>query len=169
MYGPGENAVVRSESFVTKRATLLWLLTAASIWAQQGVIQVNVDARDAPRRLIHVQLHIPTSPGPVTLLYPQWIQGEHGPTGPIADIVSLKFRANNKNVFSTTLASLKAKAVQLQSAAASGKLWVGAMQLEPVVFWMFALAFLVKSPARMPRKLAIVITATSRWATWESS
>jgi predicted metalloprotease with PDZ domain len=87
---------------VTKRPTLLWLLTAALGWAQQGaqhgVIQVNVDARDAPRRIIHVQLHIPTSPGPLTLLYPQWIQGEHGPTGPIADLVSLKFRANNKAV-----------------------------------------------------------------------
>jgi predicted metalloprotease with PDZ domain len=87
---------------VTKRATLLWLLTAALGWAQQGaqqgVIQLNVDARDAPRRLIHVQLHIPASPGPMTLLYPQWIQGEHGPTGPIADVVSLKFRANNKTI-----------------------------------------------------------------------
>ena len=87
---------------MTRRATLLWLLTAALGWAQQGaqqdVIQVSVDARDAPRRLIHVQLHIPTAPGPITLLYPQWIQGEHGPTGPIADVVSLKFRANNKAV-----------------------------------------------------------------------
>src|SRR5260221_8782720 len=63
MYGPRENAVVRGQAFVTKRAILLWLLTAALGWAQQsarqGVIQVNVDARDAPRRLIHVQLHIP--------------------------------------------------------------------------------------------------------------
>lgn len=88
---------------MTKRATLFWLLTAALGYAQQypqqGVIQVNVDARDAPRRLIHVQLHIPASPGPMTLLYPQWIQGEHGPGGPIADVVSLTFRANNKTVF----------------------------------------------------------------------
>lgn len=83
---------------MTKLATLLWLLTAAPGWAQQGIIQVNVDARDAPRRLIHVQLHIPASPGPMTLLYPQWIQGEHGPSGPIADVVNLKFRANNKTI-----------------------------------------------------------------------
>ena len=87
---------------MTKRAPLLWLLTAAVTCAQpsaqQAVIHVNVDARDAPRRLIHVQLHIPTSPGPVTLLYPQWIQGEHGPTGPIADVVSLKFRANDQTL-----------------------------------------------------------------------
>ena len=87
---------------MTKRATLLLLFAAALGWAQQsvqrGIIQVNVDARDAPRRLIHVQLDIPASPGPMTLLYPQWIQGEHGPTGPIADVVSLKFRANNKTI-----------------------------------------------------------------------
>ncbi len=92
---------------MTHCVTLLCLLTAAPGcmqlgWAQPaappGVIQVNVDARDAPRRLIHVQLHIPATPGPITLLYPQWIQGEHGPTGPIADVVSLKFRANNKTL-----------------------------------------------------------------------
>ncbi|MEO8049635.1 MAG: PDZ domain-containing protein [Acidobacteriota bacterium] len=81
-----------------KRATLLWLLTAAFGWAQQGVIQVSVDARDAPRRLIHVQLHVPVSSRPITLLYPQWIPGEHGPSGPITDLVNLKFRANNQTL-----------------------------------------------------------------------
>src|SRR6185369_10281331 len=45
--------------------------------AQQGLIHLNVDATDAPRRLIHVQLNIPASAGPMTLLYPQWIPGEH--------------------------------------------------------------------------------------------
>src|ERR1019366_6456604 len=34
----------------------------------------------------------------MTLLYPQWIPGEHGPTGPIADLVSLKFRARGQTV-----------------------------------------------------------------------
>ncbi len=37
MHGAGENAVVRGQTFVTKRATLLWLLTAALGWAQQGL------------------------------------------------------------------------------------------------------------------------------------
>jgi len=67
-------------------------------WGESADIQVNVDARDAPRRLIHVELHIPARPGPLTLLYPQWIPGEHGPTGPIADLVNLKMRANDRNV-----------------------------------------------------------------------
>jgi hypothetical protein len=36
-----------------------------------------VDATDAPRRLFHVQMTIPARPGPMTLLYPEWIPGEH--------------------------------------------------------------------------------------------
>jgi predicted metalloprotease with PDZ domain len=61
--------------------------------AQTGPIQLTVDATDAPRRLIHVREIIPAIPGPVTVLYPKWIPGEHGPTGPINDVVDLKFRA----------------------------------------------------------------------------
>lgn len=36
---------------------------------------------------------VPAKPGPLTLYYPQWIPGEHGPTGPIADLVGLKLTA----------------------------------------------------------------------------
>ena len=78
--------------------TLLGLLAAALAWAQTGVIRLNVDAREAPRRLIHVSLNLPAAPGPLTLLYPQWIPGEHGPTGPIADLVNLKIRAADQTV-----------------------------------------------------------------------
>ena len=41
---------------------------------------------------------MPAAPGPMTLLYPQWIPGEHGPTGPIADLVNLKIRAKDQAV-----------------------------------------------------------------------
>jgi predicted metalloprotease with PDZ domain len=83
---------------VTRRSVLCFLAAAALGWAQPGLIRVNVDARDAPRKLIHVALHVPASPGPMTLLYPQWIPGEHGPTGPIADLVNLKIRAQDQTV-----------------------------------------------------------------------
>ncbi len=83
---------------MTRIALLLAFLTSALSWAQQSVIQVSVDARDAPRKLIHVQLAIPAPPGPLTLLYPQWIPGEHGPTGPINDLVGLRFRAKDQTV-----------------------------------------------------------------------
>ncbi len=77
---------------------MLGLLAAALASAQTGVIRVNVDARDAPRKLIHVEMNMPAAPGPMTLLYPQWIPGEHGPTGPIADLVNLKIRAKDQAV-----------------------------------------------------------------------
>lgn len=76
----------------------LLLVTAALSRAQPNLIRVKVDATDAPRKLIHVQLNIPAAPGPVTLLYPQWIPGEHGPTGPIADVVNLKVSSRGRTI-----------------------------------------------------------------------
>jgi NADH-quinone oxidoreductase subunit M len=37
--------------------------------------------------------------------------------------------------------------VDIQSSVANGKLWAGAMQSQVVIFWAFAIAFLVKCPA----------------------
>ena len=83
---------------MTRRTILLVFLASVLGWGQPGIIHVNVDARDAPRKLIHVQLSIPANPGPLTLLYPQWIPGEHGPTGPIADLVNLRFRVKDQTI-----------------------------------------------------------------------
>jgi predicted metalloprotease with PDZ domain len=41
---------------------------------------------------------IPVKPGPLTLLYPQWIPGEHGPTGPIENLVGLKFSSGGNSI-----------------------------------------------------------------------
>ena len=59
-------------------------------------ITVWVDASDAPRKIFHAQLTIPAAPGTLTLYYPKWIPGEHGPTGPIQDLAGLKFTANGQ-------------------------------------------------------------------------
>jgi len=40
-------------------------------------------------------MHLPVKPGPLTLLYPQWIPGEHGPTGPVVNLVGLNISAAN--------------------------------------------------------------------------
>jgi predicted metalloprotease with PDZ domain len=61
-------------------------------------IRVQVDATDAPQRLFHAHLTIPAKPGPLTLLYPEWIPGEHGPTGPVVDLVGLKISANGQAI-----------------------------------------------------------------------
>jgi len=74
------------------------LISAASTLAQstKAPIKIEVDLREAPRRIFHARLDIPTAAGPLTLVYPQWIPGEHGPTGPIADLAGLKFTAAGK-------------------------------------------------------------------------
>ena len=74
-------------------AALAWLPLFA-----QNPVRLRVDATDAPRRLFHVQITIPARPGPMTLLYPEWIPGEHGPTGPIVNLVGLKMQAGGQPV-----------------------------------------------------------------------
>ena len=61
--------------------------------AEPRPIEINVDATDAPRKLYRAKLVIPAKPGPLTLLYPKWIQGEHQPSGPIIDLSGLKLTA----------------------------------------------------------------------------
>jgi predicted metalloprotease with PDZ domain len=61
-------------------------------------ILVTVDATHAPEKILHAQLQIPVVPGQVTLVYPKWIPGEHGPTGPIDDLTGLQFYANGERL-----------------------------------------------------------------------
>jgi predicted metalloprotease with PDZ domain len=73
------------------------LISSLSLFAADGpTITISVDATDAPRKMIHAQLRIPAKPGSLTLYYPKWIPGEHGPTGPITDLTGLKFSAGGK-------------------------------------------------------------------------
>ena len=61
-------------------------------------IQLSVDAREISRRILHARLEIPAAPGPLTLLYPKWLPGEHAPTGPITDLVGLKISAGGQTI-----------------------------------------------------------------------
>jgi predicted metalloprotease with PDZ domain len=51
--------------------------------AQTAPLTLSVDLTDAPRKILHSVETIPVQPGPLTLVYPEWIPGEHGPTGPL--------------------------------------------------------------------------------------
>ena len=74
------------------------LLAAGLPLCAQTPVKLQVDASDAPRRLFHVQMTMAAQPGPLTLLYPEWIPGEHGPTGPVVNLVGLKIQAGGKTV-----------------------------------------------------------------------
>ena len=57
-------------------------------------ITLTIDATKTQQKLLHAHLVIPVKPGPLTLYYPKWIPGEHGPEGPIANLTGLKFQGN---------------------------------------------------------------------------
>ncbi|HTB15356.1 MAG TPA: hypothetical protein VK752_27485 [Bryobacteraceae bacterium] len=78
------------------RILILFGLLSALSTAQNPEIKLRVDATDAPRHLLHGSMNIQVKPGPMTLLYPEWIPGEHGPTGPVVDLVGLKVTAAGK-------------------------------------------------------------------------
>lgn len=71
------------------------LLTASAL-AQQTPIQVTANLVDAPRKLYHSDSEIPVKAGPLDLITPEWIPGNHRPTGPVSDIVGVVFTANGK-------------------------------------------------------------------------
>jgi len=79
------------------RSLSILLVTISFAFAQKP-IGLTVDASDAAQRIIHASLKIPVSPGPFTLEYPKWIPGEHGPTGPVADLASLRISAAGKTL-----------------------------------------------------------------------
>ena len=73
-------------------------LVAVKADVAAGPIILSVDATEAPRKLFHGRMTIPVNPGPLTLVYPKWIPGEHGPTGPIINLAGLKFTANGQTI-----------------------------------------------------------------------
>jgi predicted metalloprotease with PDZ domain len=71
----------------------------APLATQANPMTVVLDARKAPIGLAYSHMTIPVAPGPFTIDYPQWIPGEHGPTGPLNDISELKVSANGKSLW----------------------------------------------------------------------
>lgn len=59
-----------------------------------GTIRLAVDATDFTHRVVKVHEAIPVQPGELTLLYPEWIPGNHSPTGPIQELAGLEVSAN---------------------------------------------------------------------------
>src|SRR3954467_826881 len=78
-------------------ASLALTLIAHSATAAESMT-LRADLTEAPRGLIRGTLSLPVKPGPLTLVYPQWIPGYHSPIGPITDVAALKFTANGKPV-----------------------------------------------------------------------
>jgi predicted metalloprotease with PDZ domain len=65
--------------------------------AYPGTMRLQIDATDVRRGIFNVVQTVPVAgPGRLTLLYPQWLPGNHAPRGPIASIAGLTVTAGNR-------------------------------------------------------------------------
>jgi predicted metalloprotease with PDZ domain len=79
------------------------VFSATSALAQQrsSTITLEVDASTISRKMISARESFPVTLAAahtMDLVYPKWIPGDHGPTGPITDLVDLRFSANGKSI-----------------------------------------------------------------------
>jgi predicted metalloprotease with PDZ domain len=65
-----------------------------------GTLGLDIDATDVTRGVYRVIETIPVAPGKseLTLLFPQWLPGNHGPRGPLAELVAVSFEANGQKL-----------------------------------------------------------------------
>ncbi len=62
-----------------------------------GTITLAIDATDVRRGIFRTREHIPVAAaGPMVLLFPKWLPGNHSPTGQIEKLAGLKISADGK-------------------------------------------------------------------------
>jgi predicted metalloprotease with PDZ domain len=80
-----------------RTSLLLAAATALTLPAfTQTPIRITADLTEAPRKLYHAEIDLPVKTGPATFITPEWIPGNHRPTGPVADITGVVFTADGK-------------------------------------------------------------------------
>ncbi|MBA5686359.1 M61 family metallopeptidase [Rugamonas apoptosis] len=63
-----------------------------------GTIVLKVDASNTAQQIFRIRESIPVRPGKLTLLYPQWVPGNHGPSGPLNQFAGLKLTVDGKSL-----------------------------------------------------------------------
>jgi predicted metalloprotease with PDZ domain len=91
-------ALALALAFPVAQATQVPAIPAPVNQPYPGTIVLNVDATNLSQQIFRMRMAIPVKPGPLTLLYPQWLPANHGPNGPITQLAGLKFTANGKAV-----------------------------------------------------------------------
>ena len=54
-------------------------------------MRLHIDATDIERRLVHAAVTMDAAPGPLDLHYVEWTPGNHNPSGPIQNVVNVRF------------------------------------------------------------------------------
>jgi len=68
--------------------------------AYPGTIKLAVDATDTTHGIfrVHETIPVPANTGDLILLYPQWLPGNHSPSGPINKVAGLVIKAGGKQI-----------------------------------------------------------------------
>ena len=71
---------------------------AADLPYPGGTMRLDIDATDTVRGVYRVTQTVPVASGQqkLILLFPQWLPGNHGPRGPLAELVDVRFEAAGK-------------------------------------------------------------------------
>ncbi len=74
-------------------------IPAARDIAYPGAMRLDVDATDTQRGIYRVKQTVPVAgAGPLTLLFPEWLPGNHAPRGPINTVAGIKISANGQPI-----------------------------------------------------------------------
>src|SRR5215469_1091556 len=84
----------------TQLCGAVFLICIASLASAQSApeITLEVDATQAPLKIVRTHMTMAVKPGPLTLYYPKWIPGQHEPAGPVGNVAGLKFSANGRTI-----------------------------------------------------------------------
>jgi predicted metalloprotease with PDZ domain len=65
---------------------------------ESNPMTIQLDARKAPIGIAYTHMTIPVKPGPFTIDYPEWIPGEHSPSGPLSNMSEIRISANGRPI-----------------------------------------------------------------------
>lgn len=71
---------------------------AASTTPYPGTIRLDVDATNLSQRVFQVKQRIPVQAGPITLLFPKWLPGNHADYGRVDKLAGLVITANGQKL-----------------------------------------------------------------------
>jgi hypothetical protein len=107
--------------------TVIAMITTAQE-SSTPAMTLEVDETQAPRRIAFVDEEIRVRPGALALAYPRWIPGEHGPTGPIQQFVTLRVHSGNTTLprvipRTSTRSTSKFRPAAIESASTLIRCW----------------------------------------------
>ena len=79
-------------------ASLFLIALCSKAQSLSAPIRITADLTEAPRKLYHAEIDVPVRPGPLTLITPEWIPGNHRPNGPAENITGIVFTANGQTL-----------------------------------------------------------------------